>query len=100
MKRGLCIKMKPYTFFLFASQIEFTYPTIPQEEVYLVAVGQEAALLYVAHKAQDWNVIQDKLEVKKFLDGLTKFVHLRHTKRIHNQTPFVSQATAFNPTLC
>lgn len=27
------------------------------QEVYLVAVGQEAALLYVSHKPPDWYVI-------------------------------------------
>lgn len=49
------------------------------QQVYLVAVRQEAALLYVSHKPPDWNVIQDKLKVEQLLDGLAKLVHLTHT---------------------
>lgn len=56
------------------------------QKVYLVAVRQEAALLYVSHKPPDWNVIQDKFKVIQLLDGLTKLVHLAHVK--HIQQPF------------
>lgn len=57
--------------------------------MYLVAVRQEAALLYVSHKTPDWNVIQDKLKVEQLLDSLTKFVHLTHTKHIHDHIPCI-----------
>lgn len=54
--------------------------TVSVVQVYLVAVRQEAALLYVSHKPPDWNVIQDKFKVEQLLDGLTELVHLTHTK--------------------
>lgn len=43
-----------------------------------MAVRQEAALLYVSHKAPDWNVVQDKFKVVQLLDGFTQLVYLRH----------------------
>ena len=45
-------------------------------ESYLVAVWQEAALLHVAHKAPDWQVIYHKFKVVQFFDGLAQLLHL------------------------
>lgn len=46
-----------------------------------MAVRQEATLLYVSHKAPDWNVVQDKFKVVQLLDGFTQLVYLRHTQK-------------------
>lgn len=49
-------------------------------EAYLVAMWQEATLFHVAHKTTDWQIIDHKLKVIQFLNGLAQLLHLCRTE--------------------
>ena len=47
-----------------------------RNETDLMAVRKKAALLHVAHKTPDGNVIEDKLKIKQLLHSLSQLLHL------------------------